>query len=84
MDVEVLVFGAAAERVKRDRIVVTVGENPTVQEILAALHEQHLELRFALSPAGGGRLAVNHRFAAGDQGINRGDELALISLVGGG
>lgn len=54
---------------------------PTVGAVLGALGEQHPALRSALS---GARLAVNHAFVTPETRVGAGDELALISLVGGG
>ena len=90
MKVEVLLFGGAALGAKSDRATVEVSDTPTVREVLAALHAQHPELRFALPPPETGRLAVNQAFAKGDHPIKPGpmeqggDEVALIALVGGG
>lgn len=84
MEVVVLLFGAAAAREKADRVTVVMGDEPTVQDVLGALHEQHPDLRFALPPAETGRLAVNQSFARGRHPIRAGDEVALVSLVGGG
>lgn len=84
MEVEVLIFGAAATRVNADRITVAVGDEPSVRGVLAALHEQHPGLRFALPPAEAGRLAVNQTLVNGEHPIRAGDEVALITLVGGG
>jgi molybdopterin converting factor small subunit len=84
MDVEVLLFGAAAVREGTGRITVMVGAEPTVREVLAALHEQHPGLRFALAAPEAGRLAVNRSFAGASHPIRPGDEVALIALVGGG
>lgn len=84
MEVEVLVFGAAAIHVKGGNVVVTVGDRPTVRDVLAALHEQHPDLRFAMPPIETGRLAVNHVFATAEHPVRAGDEIALITLVGGG
>ena len=84
MQVEVLIFGGAALAAKADRVTVAVGEAPTVRAVLAALHEQHPPLKFALPPPESGRLAVNQAFAKGDHAIKPGDEVALITLVGGG
>ena len=84
MEVEVLLFGAAATREKSDRVTVIVGVEPTVQDVLRALHEQHPDLRFALPSADTGRLAVNQSFAKGEHPIRAGDEVALVTLVGGG
>lgn len=76
-------FGAAT-REKADRVIVVVGAEPTVKDVLRALHEQHPDLRFALPPADTGRLAVNQSFARGDHPVKAGDEVALVTLVGGG
>ncbi len=84
MEVAVLLFGAAATREKSDRVTVIVGVEPTVQDVLRALHEQHPDLRFALPSADTGRLAVNQSFAKGEHPIRAGDEVALVTLVGGG
>ena len=84
MEVEVLLFGAAATRENSDRVTVVVAANPTVRDVLAALHEQHPDLRFALPAAETSRLAVNQSFAKGDHPIRAGDEVPLITLVGGG
>lgn len=81
MTVEVLIFGSAALAVKADRVIVTVGHAATVGEVAAALIEQHPSLRFALSAP---RLAVNQAFAAPDTKIRSGDEVALVTLLGGG
>ncbi len=90
MQVEVLIFGAAALGAKSDRVVVEVSASPTVREVLGALREQHPVLSFALPHSESGRLAVNGAFASGDHRIKPGpasedgDEVALITLVGGG
>jgi molybdopterin converting factor small subunit len=84
MQVEVLIFGAASFGAKTDRVTVEVSAAPTVREVLAALHAHHPALKFALPPPASGRLAVNHSFARGDHAIRPGDEVALITLVGGG
>lgn len=84
MQVDVLIFGGAAIAAQADRVVVRVGEDPTVHDVLAALREQHPALGFALPPPDSGRLAVNQAFANGDHAIHPGDEVALITLVGGG
>lgn len=90
MQVEVLLFGGAALGAKSDRVTVEVGDAPTVREVLAALHAQHPALKFALPPPETGRLAVNQAFGKGDHPIKPGrmeqggDEVALITLVGGG
>jgi molybdopterin converting factor small subunit len=90
MRVEVLIFGAAAVSAKSDRVTVEVEGASTVRTVLAAMRAQHPTLRPALPPADSGRLAVNQAFASGDHpikpvsGAAPGDEVALITLVGGG
>ncbi|MBL8745742.1 MAG: MoaD/ThiS family protein [Phycisphaerae bacterium] len=81
MTVHVLIFGAAASAAGSDRVMVVVGDHPTVDEISAALAEQHPALRFALSAP---RLAVNGAFAGRETVVAECDEVALITLVGGG
>jgi molybdopterin converting factor small subunit len=79
----VLIFGAAATAAKADRVSVEIGQTgaATVRDVLDALGVQHPEIGFALP---GARLALNHAFAAPDARVGADDELALISLVGGG
>ncbi len=87
MQFEVLVFGQVATTVAADRVrihVVASSNDPTrstVRAVLTALGEQHPEVRFGLHAA---RLAVNHAFVTADAPVSESDELALISLVGGG
>lgn len=81
MTVEVLIFGAAAAAAQAKRVIVEITDSATADEVLAALAEQHPELRFATV---GARLAVNQSFATHRTPVLYGDELALISLVGGG
>ncbi|MGE0365849.1 MAG: MoaD/ThiS family protein [Phycisphaerales bacterium] len=79
-----LIFGAAAMNAKAGRVTVTVGARATVRDVLVALREQHPGLRFALPNPDTGRLAVNQAFARGDHEVKAGDEVALITLLGGG
>lgn len=81
MTIDVLIFGPAADAAGAPRVRVTPAERPTVASVLAALADQHPALGFALS---GARLAVNRAFAPAEAPIAPGDEVALISLVGGG
>lgn len=81
MTVDVLIFGAAAERAGADRVSVAVAEGSRADGVLAALVEQHPVLGFA---AVGARLAVNSVFAGERTRVLASDEVALISLVGGG
>lgn len=81
MTVDVLIFGAAAEWAGADRVSVAVAEGSHADGVLAALVEQHPALGFA---AVGARLAVNSVFAGERTRVLASDEVALISLVGGG
>jgi molybdopterin converting factor small subunit len=86
MRIEVLLFGPAAQAAGSDRIGVECevdsgDSGPRVPAVLAAIAAQHPRLAFAVD---GARLAVNHAFAAADASIGRDDEVALVSLVGGG
>ena len=79
---EVLLFAAGRETVGKDRVAVTLPDEPlptagALREALAAIEP--------LAPvARSARLAVNHRFASDEQPIAPGDEIALIPPVGGG
>jgi len=57
------------------------GGRATARTVLDALRIQHRALAFATD---GARLAINQRFAQPDSEVREGDEVALISLVGGG
>ncbi len=87
MTVQVLIFGAAARAAGTDRVAVRVmargpdQDTTTAADVLKSLSEQHASLGPALV---GARLAVNHQFAPEHQPIRSADEVALISLVGGG
>lgn len=81
MHLDVLIFGSAAVVAKADRVRVQLGDAPTLAEVARAMTEQHPALVFALrSP----RFAVNQAFAGEDTRIAPTDEVALITLVGGG
>lgn len=81
VEVDVLIFGAAAHGMKTDRVRVCICDGATAEDVLGALAEQHPSLESALT---GARLAVNSAFAKPGIKVGPGDELALISLVGGG
>lgn len=81
METDVLIFGSTALGANTDRVAVRVRDSATAEEVLAALAEQHPGLGAALV---GARLAVNSAFAKPGTPVRAGDELALISLVGGG
>lgn len=79
--IDVLVFGAAHVCAKSDRVSVRIAQPATAADVLAALAAQHPQLAFTLSAA---RLAVNQSLAQPRTAVCALDELALISMVGGG
>lgn len=88
MTIEVLIFGASAMQIGRDRVTVTVPqaavettEGTTAAIVLNALDEQHPDLNVVAIAA---RLAVNQAFAKPDTPVRPSDEVALIALVSGG
>lgn len=78
-----LLFGPAAMAFGNDRALVHARSSATCSELLTTLATQHPPLRPFLAP-GVGRLAINRTFAAPDQIVHTGDELALIAMVSGG
>lgn len=82
MRVSVLLFGPQATLAGARSVEVdTVGEAPTANEVLAALREAAPALTGSLASS---RLAINHEFAADNQIIQPGDEVAIIGMVSGG
>ncbi|MCC6230772.1 MAG: MoaD/ThiS family protein [Phycisphaerales bacterium] len=81
MHLDVLIFGSAAVVAKADRVRVRLGDAPTLADVARVMAEQHPDLAFALTSP---RFAVNHAFANMDTRIAPTDEVALITLVGGG
>lgn len=80
MHVRVLLFGGEALAAGSDAVTVSV-DSPTCASVREALATAHPALRPQLGSA---RFAVNSEFAAPDQPIQPGDEVALIGLVSGG
>jgi MoaE-MoaD fusion protein len=82
MRVSVRLFAVCRERAKADRIEVEVpGTSTSAKELLAAIAAASPALAPVLPMV---RIAVNEQFAAADDRINEGDELALIPPVSGG
>jgi molybdopterin converting factor small subunit len=82
MRVSVLLFGPQATLAGARSVDVDIeSDAPTVADILTALHEAAPALTGSLASS---RLAINHEFAAADQTIQQGDEVALIGMVSGG
>lgn len=84
MKLEVLIFGAAALAARSGRLSVDVPHPATAADVLAALEAQHPSLAFALKPPATPRLAVNHAYVPPTHTVSPADELALITLLGGG
>lgn len=81
MHLDVLIFGSAAVAAKADRVRVQLGTSPTLADVARAMVEQHPSLAFALQSP---RFAVNQAFAGLSTPITPSDEVALVTLVGGG
>ena len=76
MVVHIRLFAALRERAGRDRLELELPEGALVADALAAVDD----LAGGLSLV----LAVNREYAAEDQALQAGDELALIPPVSGG
>lgn len=81
MDVRVRLFGAEAAAAGRDSLTITLTQTATCRDVVEALARTCPPLRGMLP---GARVAVNHEFAAPDDPVRPGDEVALIGLVSGG
>lgn len=80
MQIRILLFGAEAAALTRPDVTVEV-DPPTCRALREQLSSSYPALRGHLASA---RFAINNDFAAPDQVIQPGDEVALIGLVGGG
>jgi MoaE-MoaD fusion protein len=82
MEVEVRLFAMLRERAGRDSVTVDVPDGATVAEALDAVGREHGlgELIGAMPVV----MAVNREYAAEDDRLSAGDELALIPPVSGG
>ena len=80
---EVKLFGPYADAAGEPvvRITLPAGRDPTASELMEMIAEEQPPLRPLMKEA---RLAVNREFAAPDQTVRTGDDLALIGLVAGG
>ena len=81
MEVQIRYFAAAREAVGHESETVVIDDGSTVAALLAALCEQHPDLR---GPAASMRVALDERFAAEDDRLHEGAVVALIPPVGGG
>ncbi|CAA9473983.1 MAG: Molybdopterin synthase sulfur carrier subunit [uncultured Rubrobacteraceae bacterium] len=79
--VEVLLFGAAADRAGTRKVQLEVGEGATLAEVWPMLAERHPSLspmRDTLA------FAVNGEYARMDGRVEPGDEVAVLPPVSGG
>lgn len=81
MDVRVRLFGAEAAAAGQDSLTVTLTQPATCRDVVDALARSCPALQGLLA---GTRVALNHEFAAPDDPVRPGDEVALIGLVSGG
>lgn len=79
--VEVLLFGAAADRAGTRKVQLEIEETTTLQEVWPLLAERHPGLspmRDTLA------FAVNGEYAKMDENVGPGDEVAVLPPVSGG
>jgi MoaE-MoaD fusion protein len=82
MEVEVRLFAMLRERAGADTVTVELPEGATVRDAIAAVGgERDLGELIAAMPV---VMAVNREYAAADDALAAGDELALIPPVSGG
>jgi molybdopterin converting factor subunit 1 len=79
--IQVLYFAVFRERLGRDGEAIELPDGAALPQLVAALEERHESVR---ALRGKYRLAVNQTFAAGDEALGDGDEVALIPPVAGG
>ncbi|MBX3395099.1 MAG: MoaD/ThiS family protein [Phycisphaerae bacterium] len=73
-------FGPARDSAGADSNDVTIDDGQCAGDLLAKLQEQYP----AIAALGGVRLAVNRKYAAANQRLQDGDEIAVIPPVSGG
>lgn len=79
--IEVLLFGAAADRAGTRKVRLEVGERTTVDDVWTLLVEENPDLspmRDTLA------FAVNGEYAKLDETVGPGDEVAVLPPVSGG
>lgn len=79
--IEVLLFGAAADRAGTRKVRLEVGEGTTVDDVWTLLVEENPDLspmRDTLA------FAVNGEYAKMDETVEPGDEVAVLPPVSGG
>ncbi len=81
LTIHVLLFGNARIHAQSDRVTLTLPAPATARSVLVELA---IQLPQFASTSTSARLAVNQAFASDETPVHQGDEVALISLVGGG
>jgi molybdopterin converting factor subunit 1 len=79
--VEVLLFGAAADRAGTRKVELEVDESMTLEEIWPLLAERYPELASMRDTLA---FAVNGEYARMDGVVDPGDEVAVLPPVSGG
>lgn len=80
MNIQVLLFGIAADLLKSDSLEITVTENCTIYTFKKELLKRHPKLLHLASYA----VAVNETYADDDVVLKENDVVALIPPVSGG
>lgn len=80
MTVTVLLFASYAESVGRTSLQLDVESGSTVTDVVNQVRAMSSGTRLPPSPM----VAVNERYASGDDVVHQGDEVALIPPVAGG
>jgi MoaE-MoaD fusion protein len=76
MQVRVRLFAGLRERAGTDELALELPDGACVRDALASMRELTVDVPVVM--------AVNHEYAAGDETLSAGDELALIPPVSGG
>ena len=79
--IEVLLFGAAADRAGTRRVRLEVEESTTLAEVWPLLAERHPSLSSMRDTLA---FAVNGEYAKMEGRVNPGDEVAVLPPVSGG
>ena len=80
MTIDVLLFASYAETLGGPRVSIDLEPGATVRDVLAHLRRLPGAERLPPVPM----VAVNHRYARGDDVVAAGDEIAVIPPVAGG
>ena len=79
--VEILLFGAAADRAGTRKVQLEVGEGATLAEVWPLLAERYPDLSSMRDTLA---FAVNGEYARMDEPVGPGDEVAVLPPVSGG